>query len=174
MTRILLASCALLLLALHARAEPFEVTVDQARREFRYTGTFTLREPLTNKILGQYQFVTGGLGRGSAPFGKYEVGEFQGLDFDPLHIGERWLVHHISAPDGYAWDLKLEDWRTELELHMLHAGRMKATLGCFGIDGGSKVYADFMKNLRYLIAWLGTVSFEVKASEPVAIAIGAK
>lgn len=143
-----------------AMASPIEVKFDQTSREYKNSGTFILHEPVTDKVLGKYRFITGGCGRGSAPFGKYIIGPFRGTDDDPHHIGERWMIHHPGRDNGEAWDPKIEDVRVDLELHALHVGHVKCTFGCIGIDGGPDVWKDFENKLRFLIAWNGIVTFD--------------
>lgn len=134
-----------------AHAAPLEITLHQREQGYFNSGTITLRDPFTNSVLGRYEFLTGGCGRGAAPFGTYEVGEYQGPDDDPLHIGPRWLIRHKGMADGEAQDPRYTIRRTELELHSLHEGRWRCTLGCMGIDGGRAVYEQFMEHLRYLL-----------------------
>jgi hypothetical protein len=81
------------------------------------------------------------------------------------------MVREPGRNDGEVWDPKLNDKRTEIEIH--GGRRMARTQGCFGINEPGPVYEQFKSQLRYLIAWLGTVSFEVRENpegEPAAVA----
>jgi hypothetical protein len=146
--------------AMVSEGPPFEVRLDQQARQYRVTGIIMLRDPFSNVILGVYHFVSGGFRRGSAPLGKYEIGAFRDVDDDPLGIGPRWMVRELGRDDGEVWDPELNDKRTKIEIHGGH--RMAGTQGCFGINEPGPVYEQFKSHLHYLIAWLGTVRFEVR------------
>src|SRR6516225_4812499 len=100
-----------------AADESVAVKLNERDREYRNTGTIFLRDPITGALLGSYRFVTGGFGRGSAPFGTYELGAFRGTDDDPHHIGLRWMIKQQGqSEDGHAYDPRLKGIRTQLEL----------------------------------------------------------
>lgn len=141
------------------------VTVREPRRAYRYTGTITLADPDTGDVLGHYTFATGGAGRGSAPFGDYEVGAFR----DDGPIGPRWMLREVGRDDGDVWDPKLRDMRTAIELHMAH-GAPGFSLGCVAVLGGPAVWREFMARLFGLLDRLGGVAFVVgKPEEPAAV-----
>jgi hypothetical protein len=111
-------------------------------RAYRNTGTITLPGP--DEKLHTYTFVTGGGGRGSAPSGTYDVGEFA----TGGSIGDRWTLTEAGQPHDTAWDPALNAERSALRIHMAHGDR---TLGCIGILGGDRVFADFENNLLYVL-----------------------
>lgn len=141
--------------ALAANAAPFEIHPRNAG-PYRVGGYITLRDPHDDHVLGNYEFVTGGCGRGAAPWGKYEIGEYLNAGW----IGPRWFIRHQGLVDGLAYDSRIHDVRFDLELHAMHVGHWKCTLGCIGIFGSGATYSDFKTHLRYLIAYLGTVTFD--------------
>ncbi len=152
---------ALLLFVLRADAAPFEIVAHQSAG-YRITGTITLREPVTDRLLGTYEFVTGGFGRGSAPFGKYVIDAFR----DDGWIGPRWEIHTpgFHPRRGFsAFDRRIRKVRTWLQLHSMH-GMNKGTFGCIGVFGGEKVWAEFIGHIRFLQSWVGQISFDF---EPV-------
>jgi hypothetical protein len=141
-----------------AAADAFAVQLNERDRGYRNTGTITLRDPVSGAVLGSYDFATGGYGRGSAPFGIYELGMFRDADDDPHHIGPRWMLRQQGQPeDGQAYDPRLEDIRTQLELHA--AVHRAGTKGCIAVLGGQRVWQDFVRNLSQIISQLGRVVF---------------
>jgi hypothetical protein len=116
--------------------------VTDQNRAYRNTGTITL--PGADGKPHTYSFVTGGGGRGSAPTGTYDVGEFA----TGGAIGDRWTLTEVGQPHDTAFDPALNAERSALRIHMAHGDR---TLGCIGILGGDKVFADFENNLMYVI-----------------------
>jgi hypothetical protein len=116
--------------------------VTDQNRSYRNTGTITL--PGADGKLHAYSFVTGGGGRGSAPTGDYDVGEFA----TGGAIGDRWTLTGVGQPHDTAFDPVLNADRSALRIHMAHGDR---TLGCIGILGGDQVFADFENNLMYVI-----------------------
>ena len=116
--------------------------VTDQNRAYRNTGTITL--PGSDGKLHTYSFVTGGGGRGSAPTGTYDVGEFA----TGGAIGDRWTLTAVGQPHDTAFDPVLNAERSALRIHMAHGDR---TLGCIGILGGDRVFADFENNLMYVI-----------------------
>lgn len=145
-----------MLFGLRADAAPLEISVHEATRSYRNTCTITLHEPITNRVLSTYECVSGGYGRGSAPFAHYELGEF----LDDGH-GKRWSIHQIGHDDGEVWDPRISDTRTEIQLHAMHGypGSI-GTLGCIGVWGGPKVWARFVEQMQFLLAWYGTIEFD--------------
>jgi hypothetical protein len=150
-----------------ATAESFAIKLNEQDREYRNTGTITLRDPITGALLGKYEFATGGFGRGSAPFGTYELGPFRDINDDPHRIGPRWMIkQHGQSEDGHAYDPRLKGIRTGLELHS--AGRLRGSQGCIAVLGGPKVWEEFMYNLNHIISEVGHVAFSlVGKPEPV-------
>ena len=133
-----------------ASRENFAIQLNERDREYRNTGMITLRDPTTGDILGIYGFATGGFGRGSAPFGTYEIGAFRGTKDDPHHIGPRWMIRQLGqSDDGQAYDPRLHKTRTALELHA--AGYHAGSKGCIAVLGGPEVWQDFMRNLNHII-----------------------
>lgn len=138
------------------QAAPLEITVHEQARQFRNTCTITLREPVTDRELGRYECVSGGFGRGSAPFAHYQIGEF----IDDGH-GKRWSIHESGREDGEVWDPRIGDMRTEIQLHAMRGnGYTDGTLGCLGVYGGPGVWARFVGQMQYLIAWYGVIEFD--------------
>jgi len=143
-----------------ASTENFAVQLNERDREYRNTGTITLRDPTTGNTLGTYGFATGGFGRGSAPFGAYEVGAFRGTKDDPHHIGPRWMIRQLGqSDDGQAYDPRLHKTRTALELHA--ARHQGGSQGCIAVLGGPEVWEDFMRNLNYIISEAKRVVFRL-------------
>jgi hypothetical protein len=116
--------------------------VTDQNRAYRNTGTITL--PGADGKPNTYGFVTGGGGRGSAPTGTYDVGEFA----TGGAIGDRWTLTETDHPHDTAFDPALNADRSALRIHMAHG---TITLGCIGILGGDQVFADFKNNLMYVI-----------------------
>jgi len=137
--------------------QSFEVVLNEQDRGYRNTGTIVLRDPDSGAELGTYQFATGGFGRGSAPFGIYDIGTFRDTGDDPLHIGPRWMLREPGHEDGEVYDPKLKDERTAIELHRLRVST--GTLGCIGVVATPEVWEQFMTNLRLILAKRGHVSF---------------
>ena len=141
-----------------ATAENFAIKLNERNREYRNTGFITLRDPTTGALLGSYKFATGGFGRGSAPFGTYELGAFKGTNDDPYHIGPRWMIKQQGqSEDGKAYDPRLKAIRTGLELHS--AGRLRGSQGCIAVLGDPEVWEEFMYNLNHIINEIGQVTF---------------
>lgn len=159
-------------------ADAFLVQLNERDRGYRNTGTITLRDPVSDAVLGSYDFATGGFGRGSAPFGVYELGMFRDTNDDPHRIGPRWMIRQEGQPeDGQAYDPRVNDVRTSLELHA--AKRRPGTKGCIGVLGGERVWEDFIRNLTRIVDQVGRVVFTLAgnpegapaaAAEPVSIA----
>ena len=116
--------------------------VTDQTRAYRNTGTITL--PGSDGKAHTYTFVTGGGGRGSAPTGEYDVGEFA----TGGAIGDRWRLTQVGQPHDTAFDPALNAERSALRIHMAHGDR---TLGCIGVLGGERVFADFENDLMYVI-----------------------
>lgn len=146
-----------------ALAAPIEVTLDQSHRGYRNTGTLVLRDPFSNEVIGRYRMVTGGFGRGSAPFGRYVVGEF----LDDSH-GPRWNIHAPGERDGEVWDPKVNDTRTEIQLHRLNSDA--GTLGCVGIVATKQQWRAFVDKVHYITGVLGRASFSV-GKETIELAV---
>ena len=152
-------------------ADAFIVQLNERDREYRNTGTITLRGPASDAVLGSYDFATGGFGRGSAPFGICELGMFRDANDDPHNIGPRWMIRQQGQrEDGEAYDPKLDDVRTALELHA--AKRSPGTKGCIGVLGGERVWQEFMHNLTHIISQVGRVVFTVAGNPLGAPAAG--
>ena len=162
-----------------AADENVAVKLNERDREYRNTGTITLRDPITGSLLGSYEFATGGFGRGSAPFGTYELGAFRGTNDDPRRIGPRWMIKQLGqSEDGEAYDPRVKGVRTALELHS--ARRATGSQGCIAVLGGPEVWEEFMRNLNHIIGEAGQVVFTLAgnpdatppASEPTPVATG--
>ncbi len=162
-----------------ATADSFAIKLNERDREYRNTGYITLRDPTTGDFLGSYEFATGGFGRGSAPFGTYEVGAFRGTNDDPRHIGARWMIKQQGqSEEGQAYDPRVKRVRTALELHSAH--RVNGTQGCIAVLGGPEVWEEFMHNLHHIIDEVGQVVFTLDgnpdaappANEPIPVAAG--
>jgi hypothetical protein len=160
-----------------AADEHVAVKLNERDREYRNTGTITLRDPITGSLLGSYEFATGGFGRGSAPFGTYELGAFRGTNDDPRRIGPRWMIKQLGqSEDGEAYDPRVKGMRTALELHSAH--RSTGSQGCIAVIGGPEVWEEFMHNLHHIIEEAGQVVFTLEgnpdaatpASEPIPVA----
>ena len=162
-----------------AAADSFAIKLNERDREYLNTGIITLRDPITGALLGSYEFATGGFGRGSAPFGTYELGVFRGTNDDPHRIGPRWMIKQLGQfEDGEAYDPRVKGTRTALELHS--AGRLSGSAGCIAVLGGPEVWEEFMRNLHHIIEEGGEVVFTLAgnpdatppASEPIPVAVG--
>lgn len=160
-----------------AAEENVALKLNERDREYRNTGTITLRDPITGALLGSYEFATGGFGRGSAPFGTYELGAFRDTNDDPRRIGARWMIKQLGqSEDGEAYDPRVKGVRTALELHSAH--HFTGTEGCIAVLGGQEVWEEFMRNLHHIIEEAGQVVFTLKgnpesappASEPTPVA----
>jgi hypothetical protein len=154
-----------------ATAESFAIKLNEQDREYRNTGTITLRDPITGALLGRYEFATGGFGRGGAPFGTYELGAFRDTNDDPHRIGPRWMIKQQGqSEDGHAYDPRLKGIRTGLELHS--AGRLRGSQGCIAVLGGPKVWEEFMYNLNHIISEVGQVAFTLVGNPEPVLAAG--
>ena len=154
-----------------AAAESFAIKLNGQDREYRNTGFITLRDPTTRSLLGSYKFATGGFGRGSAPFGTYELGAFRGTNDDPYHIGPRWMIKQQGqSEDGHAYDPRLKEIRTGLELHS--AGRLSGSAGCIAVLGGPEVWEEFMHNLNHIINEVGQIAFTLAGDPEAPPAVG--
>lgn len=154
-----------------AAAESFAIKLNERDRQYRNTGFITLIDPTTGALLGSYKFATGGSGRGSAPFGSYELGAFRGANDDPQHIGPRWMIKQQGqSEDGHAYDPRLKGVRTGLELHS--AGRLRGSQGCIAVLGGPEVWEEFMYNLNHIIKEVGRVAFTLVGNSELAPAAG--
>lgn len=160
-----------------AAEENVALKLNERDREYRNTGTITLRDPITGALLGSYEFATGGFGRGSAPFGTYELGAFRDTNDDPRRIGARWMIKQLGqSEDGEAYDPRVKGVRTALELHSAH--HFTGTEGCIAVLGGQEVWEEFMRNLHHIIEEAGQVVFTLEgnpeaappASEPTPVA----
>jgi hypothetical protein len=150
-----------------AAADSFAIKLNERDREYINTGIITLRDPITGALLGSYEFATGGFGRGSAPFGTYELGAFRGPDDDPHRIGPRWMIKQLGqSEDGEAYDPRVKGTRTALELHS--AGRLSGSAGCIAVLGGPEVWEEFMRNLHHIIDEAGQVVFTLVGNPDVA------
>ena len=116
--------------------------IEDQSRAYRNVGTLTVPGP--DGKLHTFGFVTGGGGRGSAPTGEYEIGEFA----TGGAIGDRWTLTEVGQPHDTAFDPALNAERSALRIHMAHG---YITLGCIGILGGDKVFADFKNDLLYVM-----------------------
>jgi hypothetical protein len=153
-------------------ADAFIVQLNERDRGYRNTGTITLRDPVSDTVLGSYDFATGGFGRGSAPFGVYEVGMFRDTNDDPHRIGPRWMIRQQGqTDDGQAYDPRVNDVRTSLELHA--AKRHPGTKGCIGVLGGERVWEEFVRNLAHIIDRVGQVVFTL-AGNPAGLPAAAE
>jgi hypothetical protein len=54
-----------------------------------------------------------------------------------------------QSDDGQAYDPRLNETRTALELHA--ARHQPGSKGCIAVLGGPEVWQDFMRNLKYII-----------------------
>ena len=141
--------------------QPFEIKLDEQNRQFRNTGTLTLRDPIFGITLGTYKIATGGFGRGSAPFGEYTIGRYRSSkDDDPKNIGKRWMITQYGQEDeGEAYDHKLKVRRNSLELHRLRFSN--GTAGCIGVAVPPEKWDDFVKDINYIIAQAGKITFQL-------------
>lgn len=159
-----LVACVLLLFVDKSFADPFEIKVDQVERGYHNTCKITLRDPISNEILGIYRCGTGGAGRGSAPFTRYKIASFLGLDQDPLNIGERWNLQQLGVgfDEGEVWDERLKDKRTEIELHRCRYSNV--TLGCICVIGNLALWQQFETHLRSIFHKVRMITFQLEAN----------
>jgi len=155
------ALCFIAALSEDADAQPVEVFVREQANLERNTGWIVLRDPLTDDVLGTYEFVSGGFGRGSAPFGEYEIGAYR----DDGWIGGRWEIHQVGVEPGdegrSAFDPRIGAMRTWLQIHTMHGfGHTDGTLGCIGVRGGADVWAEFQFFMNYIVRFFGPVKFQ--------------
>lgn len=137
-----------------AAAAPLEMVARQTKNEHKITGKITVRDPVTDQVIGVYEFVSGGHKRGAAPFGPYEIGKF---------LGDKWLFHHPDAPDGEVWDERWRDMRFAMQIHA--NGQLDWTEGCIGVLGDQQTWNRFMMQLHMLIASVGVLKFELKPTD---------
>lgn len=159
--RGLIALAVCLTLAGDTLAQPVQVIVREPANLYRNTGWIVLRDPITDQELGTYEFVSGGLGRGSAPFGEYEIGKARSDGW----IGPRWELHRPGfhpRPGFSAFDRRIGKMRAWLQLHSMH-GFNQGTFGCLGVFGGPDVWARFQKQLNHILSLVGTVRFDLNA-----------
>lgn len=134
----------------HAQTNVVRVVVN-GPRTYQYTGTITLHDPASHRVLGTYAFASGGAHRGSAPFGLYRIGKR-----DEGKLGITWAIGNPWRDDGEAddpWtehDKKDKPYRYDLLIHSLEG---EATWGCIGILGGKKVYRRFVKQMDYVTSF---------------------
>ena len=154
-------------------AQPFEVLVHEAANTYKNTITITLRDPISDDILDTYEAVSGGFGRGSAPFGHYEIGNFRKDSW----IGPRWELHQVGVDPGEdgisAYDPRIGKMRTWLQLHTMHGfDHIKGTLGCIGVYGGPDVWARFQEQINYILSLVGTIRFDLGVGQQMALDLG--
>lgn len=126
-------------------------------------GVLQLRD-LDGSIIGTYNYVNGGYGRGYIPAGEYRV-----LPQEPVRPNQ----YDAMSRDGVAYkfpvalnngstiipDRRVESIPTEDNPQggprdgiMIHPdGGTKGTMGCIGIQGNGQVQRDFYEKLNYLI-----------------------
>lgn len=156
-----------------AHAAVLELRADQATNAYRNTGRLILRDPDTDVVLFDLPFVTGGYGRGSAPFATYLIGAFRSRqDDDPLHIGPRWMVTGPGGTDeGQVFDARLDDTRTDIELHRVRSGG-DGTQGCFGVLTDRDTWQQFVERLNALLLWQPvSIVFVAGAFQEVPVAL---
>jgi hypothetical protein len=101
---------------------------------------------LTGKITvngNTYEFINGGGGRGSIPFGSYNIGQFrtaaqrkaQGL----VDLGDTFDLSDVNDP------LAPEGPRTALRIHKARRG---GTAGCIGIIGDDETFRRFSEDVK--------------------------
>ena len=105
--------------------------VTDQNRAYRDTGTITL--PGSDGKPHTYSFVTGGGGRGSAPTGTYDVGEFA----TGGAIGDRWTLTEVGQSHDTAFDPVLNAERSALRIHMAHGDGRWAASGFWAAIGSS-------------------------------------
>ena len=142
--------------------------LDQKDREYVNTGKMVLCDPETKEVLGKYEFVTGGYGRGSSPFGTYYLGNFRGTDDDPNGIGKRWMLSNIGPEPEHVEDGLVKDpgnsvnpkphMRKEIELHR---ARSKGTAGCFGVVASKDAWSQFVDQMNVIRSKVGQVVFSL-------------
>jgi len=141
----------------------FDLKLNEHERQYRNTGTLTLRDPIFGITLGTYKIATGGFGHGSAPFGTYKIGRFRDptkKDPDPKNIGKRWMLKQVGQEeDGDAYDHKLSIKRTAIELHRLRFSN--GTAGCIGVGISPENWDQFVHDVNYIISQVGEVTFNV-------------
>ena len=125
---------------------PILAIIDEPRRAFRNTGRIYLRRQPGGEFIGQYGFVTGGKGTGSAPLGVYDV--------DPSmmtggELGNRWRIYqHVEGRDHVddpgIIGVTGPSRRFALRIHRAIGS---ATEGCIGINGSDDVFADFERDI---------------------------
>ena len=106
-----------------------------------------------------YEFVNGGRGRGSIPFGTYKVGGFATADERSraglLNLGDTFSLNDVHDPMAPGPD------RSELLIHSAERG----TAGCIGIRGGPEKFAQFTADMK--AAGVKQIVLGPQGSQPV-------
>lgn len=112
----------------------------------KLTGKLFLKD-LDGKVLGKYDFVNGGAGRGSIPFGRYVVSNYmtatQRVKKNRSQAGALRGKDTFDLNDVY--DPVFGADRTGLLIHQA----ANATEGCIGIQGN---WSDFVQKMKFLMA----------------------
>lgn len=129
----------------------FAKTDQQARsggRGSKTTGTLNLTNS-QGQVVGTYQFVNGGAGRGNIPFGSYTVSNYQTAQTRArLGRSQRGILAGADTFDlNNVYDPAIGDTRSGL---LIHRAR-NATEGCIGIQGGDAAWSDFRDKMKRLL-----------------------
>ena len=112
----------------------------------KLTGKLFLKD-LDGKVLGKYDFVNGGAGRGSIPFGTYVVSNY--MTASQRVKANRSQAGSLRGKDTFdlndVYDPVFGAERTGLLVHQA----ANATEGCIGIQGN---WQDFTQKMKYLMA----------------------
>lgn len=112
----------------------------------KLTGKLFLKDT-DGKILGKYDFVNGGAGRGSIPFGTYVVSNY--MTASQRAKANRSQAGSLKGKDTFdlndVYDPVFGADRTGLLIHPA----TNATEGCLGIQGN---WQDFVQKMNYLMA----------------------
>jgi GH24 family phage-related lysozyme (muramidase) len=115
-------------------------------------GVIELKDPETGEVLGSYQFRNGGHGRGSIPYGDYEVSRGRRRsDKSSMQVGGYGYSFDLTQKgkqEGCADDSRFAAQRELLRIHP--DGGSAGTEGCMGIVGDASVQRDFYTKAKAL------------------------
>jgi hypothetical protein len=98
-----------------------------------------------------YNFRCGGMGRGSIPFGDYDVTPHLWSRNEPPGMVVDGVGWSVALNDK--WDDRVGDTRTELRIHP--DGASEGTAGCIGIVGNGETQKRFREDIRAVFEQLG-------------------
>lgn len=150
-----------------ASSNGIDVIWDQNKRGYKNTGKMIITDPETSEKT-EHAVVSGGRGKGSTPTGQHKiVGQMDGGSLGPRFriaddngdgtYDKEGIPSHGIAP-------------SQRSAIRIHASAGRGTLGCIGVVGGKKVYADVYRRILKVQKANGGVT-NIRVGTPEAIAI---